>query len=200
MGVFFRCFPELGGLFKKSLGGSIENSILHGSCPRWVCRSRMSAFLTERQVLLLLGAILLAACSADPAARKIRYLHSGERYFAKAEFRAAEVEFRNALAIDSRFEAAHFRLAETYLKLAEYGSARREMEATVALNPRNIQAQTQLTGMFLASQQYLQAQQLAEKLLAEDQTNATAREMLGAANYATRNIPTAIQELQKTII
>ena len=149
--------------------------------------------------LVVLGALLLAACSSDPNVRKLNYQKSGEKYFAKGQYRSAEVEFRNALAIDPRFEPAHFRLAQTYLKLAEYGPARREMETTVTLNPQNSQAQLQLTGMFLASQEYQQAQELAEKLLAADQGNGRAHEMLGAADFAKRDVSGAIQELRKAI-
>lgn len=116
--------------------------------------------------LAVAGVLALAACSSDPTVRKVKYLNSGNKYFDKGEYRAAEVEFRNALAIDSRFESAHYRLAETYLKLADYGRARRELRTTVDLNPKNSEAQLQLTGMFLASQEYQQAQELAEKLLA----------------------------------
>src|SRR5437899_684483 len=107
--------------------------------------------------LVTLGVLFLVACASDPGRRKLKYLNGGERYFGKGDFRAAEIQFRNAIAVDPRFEPAHYRLARTYMKLAEFGAARRELETTVTLNPQNSEAQLQLAGMFLASQEYQQA-------------------------------------------
>ena len=129
--------------------------------------------------------LLVTACSSDPAVRKVKYLNSGEKYFAKGNYRAAEVEFRNAIALDPRFERAHFRLADTYIKLADYGQARRELQTSVDLNPQNAEARLKLTGMFLASREYEQAQEMAQTLLAADQSNVLARAMLGVADLHT---------------
>src|ERR1051326_1367621 len=149
--------------------------------------------------LVVVGVLVLASCSSDPGRRKLKYLKSGEMSFRKGDYRVAEIEFRNAIAIDPRFERAHYHLATTYLKLAEFGAPRRELETTVALNPQNSEAQLQLAGMFLASQEYQQARELAEKLLATDQRNVAAREMLGVADFARRDVPSAIRELRKVI-
>src|SRR5579871_1679798 len=84
--------------------------------------------------------LLLGGCSRDPSKLKVSFLRSGDKYFSEANYRAAEIELRNAIEQDPRFEAAHYRLAETYTKLSEFAAARDELATVVALNLRNGEA------------------------------------------------------------
>src|SRR5262249_7864101 len=107
--------------------------------------------ITIRKIpLVSIGLLFLFGCSTNPNVRKQKYLKSGQTYFDKGNYRSAEIEFRNATAIDPRYEEGHYQLAQTYLKLGELSAAKRELDVTVGLNPRNFQAQLQLTGMLLA--------------------------------------------------
>jgi Tfp pilus assembly protein PilF len=53
-------------------------------------------------------AALLTGCSRDPNVRKQKYLESGQRYFDKGQYREAEIQFENAIQVDSRFADAHY--------------------------------------------------------------------------------------------
>ena len=120
-------------------------------------------------------AVMLSACTSDPNKKKLGYLNRGEKYFKAGNYRAAQIEFRNAIAVDPKFEQAHYQLAETYLKLSYFNDALRELETTVSLNSKNSEAELQLAGLLFAGKQYQQAQQLAAKLIAEDPRNVPAR-------------------------
>ncbi len=52
-------------------------------------------------------AVMLSACTLDPNKKKLGYLNRGEKYFKAGNYSAAEVEFRNAVALDPKFEQAH---------------------------------------------------------------------------------------------
>ena len=67
-------------------------------------------------LLLALIAALFAACSRDPNVRKQKYFESGQSYFEKGKFEEAAIEFRNAVAVDPTYAAAHDQLGMTYLK------------------------------------------------------------------------------------
>src|ERR1700758_488499 len=94
--------------------------------------------LTQYGVALL--TMMLLACSRDPAVRKQKYLESGQRYFAKAAYRAASIQFRNALQVDPNFAAARYELARSYIQLQDWNSAYRELNHTIELQPQNYEA------------------------------------------------------------
>jgi len=143
--------------------------------------------------------VMLSACTFDPNKKKLGDLNRGEKYFKAGNYAAAEIEFRNAIMLDPKFEQAHYQLARTYLKLSYLNDAFHELKTTVSLNSKNSEAELQLAGLLLRGKQYQEAEQLAEKLVAADQRNVPAREMLGATYVAMRDLPKALRELQKAI-
>ena len=167
---------------------------------RWMRGERRTPHLMSKRWLFfaLALAVMLSACSFDPNKKKLRYLNSGEKYFKAGNYRAAEIEFRNAIALDPKFEQAHYQLAKTYLKLSYFNDAFRELETTVSLNSKNSEAELQLADLLFAGKQYQQAQQLAEKLIAADQRNVPAREMLGATYVATRDLAESPSRISKS--
>jgi Tfp pilus assembly protein PilF len=84
------------------------------------CAARGTLHVTSKRWLFcaLALAVMLSACTSDPNKKKLGYLSSGEKYFKAGNYPAAEIEFRNAIALDPKFEQAHYQLAETYLKLS----------------------------------------------------------------------------------
>src|SRR6202051_5254629 len=114
---------------------------------------------------------MLSACTTEPNKRKLGYLNGGEKYFKAGNYRAAQIEFRNAIALDPKFEQAHYQLAEAYLKLSYFNDALRELETTVSLNSKNSEAELQLADLRFAGKQYQQAQQPAPKLIEENPRN-----------------------------
>jgi Tfp pilus assembly protein PilF len=67
---------------------------------------------------ILALSVMLSASNVDPNKRKLVYLDRGEQRLKAGNYAAAEIEFRNAIALDRRFEQAHHQLAKTYLKLS----------------------------------------------------------------------------------
>src|SRR5262245_10550022 len=99
---------------------------------------------TNKPRLLAFGMLLLAACSTDPAKKKIAYLDSGDKYITASKYNEAVIEYRNAIQIDPSFAKAHYKLALAYLNLNNRDNAYRELQQAVALNPSNSDAQLSL--------------------------------------------------------
>src|SRR5580704_12321084 len=100
----------------------------------------MKPAAVKKLTLLILALAVLAGCSTDPNAKKVKYLNSGDRYLKKGKLQEAIIEFRNALEIDPRFAAAHYQLARAYLSSRNAEAAYRELLETVTLDPRNSDA------------------------------------------------------------
>ena len=83
-------------------------------------------------------AALCTGCSRDPNVRKQKYLESGQRYFDKGQYREAEIQFENAIQVDSRFADAHYKLALAAMKLQQWPTAYQELLTTVQIQPDNM--------------------------------------------------------------
>src|SRR5580698_10124961 len=94
-------------------------------------------------------ALLLTGCSRDPNVRKQKYLESGDRYFAKAKYREAAIQYSNAIQLDSRFAQAHYQLGQTYLKLGDQSHAFQELSRTLELAPDNYSAHVVLANLLV---------------------------------------------------
>src|SRR5437588_11950835 len=105
----------------------------------------------------LLAVALLAGCSRDPNDRKQKYLESGNRYFQKQDYRAASIQFRNAIQIDPKYSDAHFQLALADLQLRDWRSDYAELTRTIDLAPDNFKAQIATGRLRLHGQQCEQA-------------------------------------------
>src|SRR3981081_3084688 len=92
-----------------------------------------SRFRYAVSVVCVLAA-LCTCCSRDPNVRKQKYLESGQRYFDKGQYREAEIQFENAIQVDSRFADAHYKLALAAMKLQQWPTAYQELLATVQLH------------------------------------------------------------------
>src|SRR5580692_4852459 len=108
----------------------------------------------QMRKILFFTAILLAGCSRDPNVRKQAYLNSGQEYFKSGKYQEAVIEFRNAIQIDPRFAAAHWRLANAYLQLGSREEAYHELANAVSLEPENPDAQLDLANLLLVRRQY----------------------------------------------
>jgi tetratricopeptide (TPR) repeat protein len=68
-------------------------------------------------VLTLVALLALASCKSNPEVAKKRYVESGDKYFNKARYKEATIQYRNAIRIDQKYGLAYYKLALTYLKL-----------------------------------------------------------------------------------
>jgi len=153
-------------------------------------------------IVLAFSAAFLTACSRDPNVRKQKYYESGQRYFAKGKYREAAIEYRNAIAVDPGFSAAHFRLAATYLKIQDWQQAYSELGRTLELQPDNYKAHSEIANLLIASGQagsLKMAQEHTDLLLAKAPSDPETH--IAAANLLEREkrFSDAIAECQKAI-
>src|SRR5437879_11861866 len=92
-------------------------------------------------LIAITAVLVIAGCSRDPNDRKQKYLESGNRYFQKQDYRAASIQFRNAIQIDPKYSDAHFQLALADLQLSDWRGAYTELTRTIDLAPDNFKAQ-----------------------------------------------------------
>jgi cellulose synthase operon protein C len=111
----------------------------------WRILMRCSVLVRLAVVCALLS--LLAGCTRDPNVRKQKYLESGDKYFADGKYREAEIQYRNAIQLDSHFAQAHYQLGQTYLRLEDKMRAFQELGRTVELDPSNYRAHTDLANL-----------------------------------------------------
>jgi tetratricopeptide (TPR) repeat protein len=109
-----------------------------------------------RIVLILLAVLLgLASCTRDPNVAKVRYLESGNKYFAKGKYKEARIMYKNALQKDQRFGPAYYKLGLAALQLGSGSEAvqalRRALELLPPTNPDHWNAGIRLSEIYLAA-------------------------------------------------
>jgi tetratricopeptide (TPR) repeat protein len=156
------------------------------------------------RLILVLGcmAAFLAGCSRDPNVRKQKYFESGDRYFNKAKYREAIIEYRNATEVDPTFADAHYKLAQSYVKLQDWQRAFTELNRTVELQPDNYKARIDMANLLVLDGQpdHLKAAQdqvdvLLDKQPNEADTHIAAASVLGRQQRVNQ----ALAEIQKAI-
>lgn len=159
----------------------------------------MSLLLRKKCVCLSLSALVLAACSANPAKKSAAFLMSGERSEKAGQFQEAAVQFRNAIEADPRSANAHYRLALVYIRMSAYQLAYSELLTTVKLDAGNKDAQLELATLLIGTHKFEDAQAAVTKVLTSDPNNARAHTLLGAKHAALQAWPMAIGEFQESI-
>lgn len=153
------------------------------------------------RLVLALGClpVFLTACSRDPNVRKQKYFESGQRFFAKGEYREAVIEFRNATEVDSGFTAAHYQLAQTYLKLQDWPHAFNELSRTLDLQPDNYKAQIDIANLLIANGQLKAAQDHTDLLLSKLPNDPGTHIAVANLDGKEGKYDLAIAETQKAI-
>ncbi len=148
-------------------------------------------------VCLLAG--LLTGCSRDPNVRKQKYLESGQRYFDKGQYREAEIQFRNAIQVDSRFADAHYKLALAAMKLQQWPTAYQELSKTIEIQPDQYAAHLDMANLLILGRQFNDAKEHLD-LLAQKQPN-NPEVYIARANYyaGMNNTPAALADMQKAL-
>jgi tetratricopeptide (TPR) repeat protein len=116
-------------------------------------------------MVLVCATTMLVSCSRDPNVRKQKYLESGKRYFEKAKYPEAAIQFRNAIQVDGRFTDAHYQLAQTYIKLQQWIPAYQELTRTLDLQPDNYPAHRDAANLLIAGRNFKLAQEHIDVLL-----------------------------------
>ena len=87
--------------------------------------------------------VFLAGCSRNQNEKKQKYLESGQRYLDRGQYREAEIQFQNAIQVDSRFAEAHYKLSQLYAVTGDFatvGSHTNERVPTSACSVRTPQS------------------------------------------------------------
>src|SRR5207247_10614203 len=93
--------------------------------------------VTKAWVLLLVGVTVVAGCDRSPEAKKARHLERGDKYFSKAQYREALIEYANVLQIDGTNTRAIRQVALTHYQLGEIGQAFPYLVKSQQLDPEN---------------------------------------------------------------
>jgi tetratricopeptide (TPR) repeat protein len=143
--------------------------------------------------------IVALGCAGDPAARKQRYLESGNGYAESGRWREAVIEYRNALQIDARFAEARLKIAEAYVKLGDGRNAMSEFVRAADLLPERVDVQLTAGTYLLAAGQTDSALARAESALARQPDNIAAHILRGNALAGLNQLDNALTAMEEAI-
>ncbi len=152
-----------------------------------------------RGLVVCMLMVFLVACTTDPNKKKQNYFESGERYFAKQNYRAALIEYENALRIDADYEEARYKSAQCYARLGMIPQAYQELVRAVSIKPDDLKAQIMLGNIFLVGGEFARAQETAEAVLKKDPNNADGHILLANSYAGLKNIEGSLREMQDAI-
>jgi putative PEP-CTERM system TPR-repeat lipoprotein len=157
--------------------------------------SRIQCGLAVVGVLL----VFLAGCSRNPNEKKQKYLESGQRYLDKGQYREAEIQFQNAIQVDSRFAEAHYRLAQAATKLGDGQTAVQELSTTIQIQPDYYKAHLDLANLLLLARHFSEAKDHLDLLAQKQPDNPEV--YIARADYdaANNNVPGALADMQKAL-
>jgi tetratricopeptide (TPR) repeat protein len=67
--------------------------------------------------IVVLTALTLVSCRRDPVTAKKHYVESGNSYYDHGQYKAALIQYQNAIKIDPKFGLARYKLGLVYIKL-----------------------------------------------------------------------------------
>lgn len=106
---------------------------------------------TLRLTPALLLLLCLCSCASRSESDRRKYSEQGNLYFAKGEYRNAELAFRRALEIPPPSGAGYARLAEAQLRQDKLSSGIASLRAAAALMPRDAAVRVRMADLYLAS-------------------------------------------------
>ncbi len=150
--------------------------------------------------------MLLAACSADPKAAARRYVVSGDKYFARGQYKEASILYRRALAKDLRSPDAWYHLGLVNARLGDLPEARKDFSRAMELDPGNTDAVVQLGDLDLAfylldppgGRAYLaDLKEITGRLLKKDPRSYDGLRFSGSIALASNDTSAAILKFQQ---
>ncbi len=117
--------------------------------------------------------VFVIGCSS-PEDKKLSHFNKGNAYFEAKKFKSAEIEFKNAIQIDSRYKDALLKLGDTMMKLGQGRQAFSAYSQVEKISPDNIQALINLTTFYFLDNRLDEANARIEKVLAQDKNNIEA--------------------------
>src|SRR3989442_10417420 len=122
-------------------------------------------------ILLLVGVTLMAGCARSPEAKKARHLERGDKYFSKAQYREALIEYANVLQLDGTNPRAIRQLAFAHYQLGEIGQAFPYLVKSQQLDPSDPEIRLKLGSIYLVASRPTEARQQVAVVLERDPNN-----------------------------
>ena len=159
-------------------------------------RFRCSLQFVSCAVLLPL---IFSACSGNPQVRRQKYFLSGQRYFEKAKYAEAAIEFVNAVKVDPNYTEAHHQLAETYLRLQKPEGALQELGRTIQLQPDDYEARVELANLLILGHNLAEAREQVDFLLKQRPNDPSIHSVDSNLLAAQGEVGAAIEEMRASI-
>src|SRR5437870_4181736 len=125
---------------------------------RFDCRQTESSEVTPMVrlaricIILLLSVFVVATgCARSPDAKKARHLERGDKYFSRAQYREAVIEYANVLQVDRANPRAIRQLALAHYQLGQMGQAFPYLVKAQELDPGDADIRLKLGGMYLVA-------------------------------------------------
>src|SRR5438093_6618154 len=146
--------------------------------------------------LLLSVLVVTTGCSKSPEAKKTQHLERGDKYYAKAQFREAIIEYANVVQIDRKNARAHRQIALAHYQLGELGQAFPYLVKLLELDPEDQDAHLKLGSIYLVARQPAKAREEAAVVLGKDPKNFEALLLWAGAATTPQEVDAAILRLE----
>ena len=146
--------------------------------------------------LLIVGLVVLTACSRSPEAKKARYLERGDKYVAHEQYREAILEYRNVLRLDPNDARANRQLGLSYYQLGELGQAFPYLLKTEKLAPDALDVRLKLGTIYLRGGKADEARREVTFVLEKEPKNLDALALLAGLAATPEAVDAAIQRLE----
>lgn len=177
---------------------------------RYPCRRINFSRLLLLAVLfpcLLFASLATVACS-DPEETKAEHVRKGESLIKERKFAEAELEFRNALQIDSNLASAYFGLAQANEGLERLPNTLDALRKTIEVDPNHLEARTKLANYYLVfsnspnanKEEFLaEVERLSREVLERDPNNIEGHILNGNLLFVRGERGKALAEMQRAI-
>jgi len=146
--------------------------------------------------LLLSVLVVMTGCSKSPEAKKTQHLEQGDKYFAKAQFREAIIEYRNVVQIDGKNARAYRQIAFAHYELGEFAQALPYLVKVQELDPEDRDARLKLGSVYLVARQPAKAREQAAVVLGKDPKNFEALLLWAGTASTPQEVDAAILRLE----
>lgn len=148
-------------------------------------------------LVLLIGIFAIAGCTRSPEAKKARHLDRGDKYFARAQYQEAAIEYANVLRIDAKNTRAIQQLALAHFELGQLGLAFPHLVRLKELEPDNLENRLRLGTLYLAVARPQEARNEAEFILKKDPKNLDALLLAAGAARTPEEVRAEIHRLEE---
>jgi len=149
--------------------------------------------------ILVLFCLFFAIGCADLDEKKAEHYQKGIEYATVENYKAAIIEFRNAIQIDPKYADARYQLGLAYIKTGQPRKAFKELERAGSLDPQNTDALIKTAEMYLLGKNLKESREKIRKILEVDNNFADAYALLAYIELAENNIEAAEKSIGQAI-